>query len=335
MSLAKPRRPLLLFLIALAIGALAAVMSTQHRMRLAIGVWEPTDTIPKLELEAPIDAAPWRYSMHGRPATGSTFDSARAIITAFDLKPTAIAEAPHAMLDDPDSSRNALAEGKQLHCYNVDLGVTAILGAKGIYARMWDIDGHDGFGGNGHNLLEVWDDARQQWFAFDPYYRCYFTKDSDSAPLSFTDVRSLAILSPGRLHVAHFIPDKPTRAGADIVAEFHELTPLASLHTNNDFRWRYDHRYGLLQPLAFVLDRLPLRAARAIRTLLIGGSDRRLVLIDAYTPPHAFRAVTLVFRLLLVAAILLLALDVTLGVRGRRRLRRRLAQQDLPSVSVS
>ena len=322
MLVPKPRRSLLLIAIALSIVALAAMISTQHRMRMAIGVWKLVPSANDLNLDPERASGTWRFSVI-RPALFThTFDSARAIVTAFDRLPTAAPEAPHAMLDDPDSSLSALEHGRQLHCYNIDIAMTDLLGRHGIYARMWDIDGHDGLGGNGHNLLEVWDKASSAWRAFDPYYRCYFTADSSEEALSFGELRLIAMHSPGRLVVHHFIPENPSRPSQDIIAEYAELTPLASVHENNDFRARYDHRYGILTPLSFLLDKLPLQPARAFRTLMIGGRDPRDVVMDAATPKHSFRLVSYGFRLALLVAIVLLALDVFLAVRERRARRK-------------
>jgi hypothetical protein len=298
------------------------VVASPHRLRLAIGAWELVDSTHTLG-GAPSALGPnWRFSA-SRTSLTSSFAQALATVTALDARPDQVPEAAHAMLDDPDSSLAAILAGRQLHCYNVDIAVTRLLSRQGIVARMWDMDGLDGLGGNGHNLLEIWDAQAGSWFAFDPYYRCYFAADSAGAPLSFIEVRQRALAHSSALTVVHFLREAPTRPGADLIEEYRQLSPMSSVHSNNDFRWRYDHRYGVLQPFASVIDKLPLRYARGLRTLMIGGEDVRYVIHDRYTPDYAFRSVPRAFRLLLLAAVLLLGIDVYLGLRGRWRQRRR------------
>jgi hypothetical protein len=321
------RLPLLLTIIA-TIVAMVLLLRTPHRMRLAVGTWRMNDAGNGLEfspqrLSATNTRYPWRFSVAtGTPDTG-TFRAAVALVREIEERPGAAQEAPHAMLDDPDSSLTAILEGRQLHCYNVDLAVTVYLGRRGIYARVWDLDGTDGIGGNGHNLLEVWDSPRGAWLAFDPYYRCYFTADSSSDPIGVVRLRSLLLTEPARVQVQHFDTARPRRAGDDIRAEFQQLAPLASLHANNAYRWRYDHRFGVLQFMHGIFDALPLRYSRGMRTLMLGSDDARYVIRDRYTPPYAFERVSLLFRLLLLVAVVLLALDVLLGLRERLRARRR------------
>jgi hypothetical protein len=323
MFIAKPRRSALLLTVTCSVLAIAALLGTQHRMRMAIGVWRLVTDSQKLAFDPAKSVHPWRFAVDSTPVEPRTLEQAIALVIPLARTASSPEEAPHAMLDDPDSSLRAMRDGHNLHCYNVDLATTELLGNNGIFARMWDIDGHDGLGGNGHNLLEIWDASRTQWVAFDPYYRCYFTRDSSSSPLAFSDVRLLAIEQPGALNVHHFIPENPVRGSAEIIAEYQELSPLASVHTVNDFRWRYDHRYGILQPIAPLLDKLPLRPARAFRTLVIGGADQRFVISDPHTPHHEFRLVSVAFRALLIYAILMLIVDLFFGLRETRAARQR------------
>lgn len=333
------RLPLLVLIVATFV-AMLWLIGTPHRMRLAVGTWRMNEAGKGLELAPQALSAmntryPWRFSVTpGAPDTG-TFATALAEVRAIEERPDAVREAPHAMLDDPDSSLVAILDGRQLHCYNVDLATTVFLGRRGIYARVWDLDGTDGIGGNGHNLLEVWDSRAKSWLAFDPYYRCYFTQDSSQDPIGLVPLRSLLLTEPLRVHVRHFDTARITRAADDIRAEFQQLAPLASLHANNAYRWRYDHRYGVLQFLHAAFDRLELRYARGLRTLMLGSDDARYVILDRQTPDYAFRSISLAFRLLLVLAIGLLALDVMLGLRERLRARRRrrAALRD-PSLAV-
>ena len=277
---------------------LAMLLASQHRLRLII---EP---FAKLDSTQQTYWSPGKAGRYMPVNSGSTSENetarAIAILTDFHNTYPTQPDDPLPTIDNPDSCERYLEQGRPLHCYNVDIGMAEVLAAHGLYTRLWDLSGPDELGGYGHNLLEVWDNSARSWKAVDPYYHCYFTLGEDSTPISFADLRTSLLTSQAVLKMRRYYHTAFERDSTAILSEFHFLIPSALLHANNDFRWRYDHRYGFLMPFASIFDKLPLRMSRALRTLMLGNDDLRYIIEDSYSPHYPIGLIKWLFYTLLI-----------------------------------
>jgi len=268
---------------------LVALCASQHRLRLIAGSYKKIDSSAQL-----IAGDSLRFLTHAPLSQARSFSEAISTLRAFDSTHPLLPEDALPTLDQPDTSLRLLEAGHRIHCYNVDIAVAAILAKENIPARLWDLNGSSQLGGDGHNLLGIYDGVSHSWKAVDPYYHCYFILGSDSTPVDIPRLRLALLTQPSAVHlVTYSIQERPD---SDIIAELKFLAPGAMLHANNDFAWRYDHRYGWLTPIAASLfDGLPLRYARGIRTIMLGAKDPLLVIEDRFSPHFPFALMKLVF----------------------------------------
>ena len=286
----------------ISIASLVWLMSSPHRVRLIAGSYEYTDSA----LDLPT-AATFRYMNHiSEPANG--FEEAIRALRSFDSMVKPRHEDPMPAIDDPDTSLALLAEGKRLHCYNADIGAVALLAKYGIKARLWDLKGPDELGGLGHNMLEVHTASNDAWYVVDPYYFCYFTIGQDSTPANFPALRLALLRDTGLVHIHHYYHVVDERPDPYVLPELQYLVPASLLHANNDFRWRYDHRYAWLMPFAPLFDKLSLRVSRGVRMILLGSQDRRYFIQDSHSPHFPIATLKFVHWALLIVVIVSFAL---------------------------
>ncbi len=266
------------------LAALLVLVSSQHRARLIAGAFQPVDSLARL---GPDDTM--RFMFARRDAVGPEFQYVIAEVASFEKSHPIVAGDALPALDQPDTCLLLLEEGKKIHCYNADIGVCSMLAKQHVLARLWDITGPSKLGGDGHNLIEVFDAPSNAWKALDPYYHCYFTLASmDSVPIGVPALRLALLETPSEVRLMRYVRVADDRADSDILAELRFLVPGAMLHANNDFRWRYANRYGWLMPIAPLIDKLPLRATRGVRTLMLGSRDLRYIIEDSHSPHYSF-----------------------------------------------
>lgn len=290
---------------ALCIAALALFVGTPHRLRLAVMKLIPLDSTRVLN-NAPEQSRMFQFYPVQRPEATrrGSFAAAMRLFEEYTLAYPPKDGWPLAMSESPDSCLEALHDRRPVHCYNVDIAYAQIFGANGYYTRMWDLAGSQGLGGYGHNILELWDEASGKWKAVDPFYHCYFTR-GDSA-IGIIELRERLLANDTSVHVMSYyerdsIYDSATRsfvhpiyrAPKELLGELRFLAPAAMVHANNAFLARYAHRYGVLQFLAPLFDRLPMQCRRGVRATMMGSSDARYIIEDRYTP--TFRAATVHF----------------------------------------
>ncbi len=284
---------------------LGVLLSSQHRVRLIFGSYKEIDSVAQFDARLS-EPGEMRF-MPGVSIDSSVqqlgFTAAVSILSDFVRQHPPADGDDLPAIDDPDSCTAYLAQGRKLHCYNVDICACQLLARQGIPARMWDMNGPTELGGFGHNLLEVRDGERGTWRVLDPYYRCFFTLGSDSIPIGFSLLRRSLLASDTSLHIVRYVSSDKDRPTANILAELRYLAPCAMVHANNDFRSRFDHRYGIFMPLSSLLDHLPLRATRGVRMIMLGSSDRRFIIHDKESPNFPITTLKLTFQFL---AILLL-----------------------------
>jgi hypothetical protein len=311
----------------LCLMSLLLLVSTQHRLRLAVIKLTPVSS-PSVLNSAPEQLKDFRfYPIHAHDT--SSFDQAMRLFREYTLAYPPVEAYALPMSEDPDSCVDAVRARKPVHCYNVDIAYAQMFGANGFYTRMWDFNGCDGLGGFGHNIIEIWDEAARKWKAVDPYYHCYYMR-GDSA-IGVLELRHRLLTNDTSLHVmsyyerdsiydsaAHAYVHPIYRAPNELLSELRFLAPAAMLHANNNFKERYAHRYGPLQFMAPQLDKLPLRYARGVRAAMMGSDDARYMIEDGYTPKYAAAAVYVSARVLLYLAILFALLSMIGFVRSRR-----------------
>lgn len=74
------------------------------------------------------------------------------------------------------------------HCADFSRVFLALAHAAGVFAREWAFT-HNGFGGNGHVLVEVWDPLRAQWLMLDVYNNFHARDAATQQPLGALEFR--------------------------------------------------------------------------------------------------------------------------------------------------
>ncbi len=298
------------------LAALFVLASSQHRVRLIIGSFDAIDSLAQLTPSEPVTY----MATHG-VADSMSFNDVIAELIAFErIHPLVPGDAMPA-LDQPDTCLRLIEEGKRIHCYNADIGVCSMLATQHVIARMWDITGPSELGGDGHNLLGVFDERSKTWKALDPYYHCYFFLTSnvgDSTPIDVPVLRLALLENPSAIRMVRYVHLPDDRPDSIILAELRFLAPCATLHANNDFRARYANRYGWIMPLAHIIDRLPLRVARGVRMLMLGSDDTHYIIEDSHSPHYPFLLMKWMFWTLFVLFGIFCVLTVILIFKQRR-----------------
>lgn len=300
----------------LACGVMLAVLvSSQHRLRLIIGSFQAIDSNADLTSSEPLQF----MTVVGSDDPPS-FDSVIRELTVFErTHPLHDGDALPA-LDDPDTCERLLREGKAIHCYNADIAVCSMLAREHVASRLWDVTGPKRLGGNGHNILEIFDSRSRSWKALDPYYHCYFTLRTDTVhPIDVPKFRLAVLHDPSMIRLVKYAPVPGNRPDSIVVEEFRELAPCAMLHSNNDFRTRYAGRYGLLMPFASAIDKFPLRISRGVRTAMLGSEDRRYVIEDSHSPHYHFAMMWWSFRIFALLFGTFFILTIIMWINGRKK----------------
>ncbi len=74
------------------------------------------------------------------------------------------------------------------HCADFARVYLALAHAAGLFARQWAFT-HNGFGGNGHTVVEVYDAQRGKWVFLDVYNNFYAADEMTGEPLSALEFR--------------------------------------------------------------------------------------------------------------------------------------------------
>ena len=87
-----------------------------------------------------------------------------------------------------EQTHRAIVELGSGYCGDFVRIFTAIANAAGMTVRPWAFS-FDGFGGDGHVWIEVWNRQRREWQLVGIFDNVYFVNDSHSGPLSALEVR--------------------------------------------------------------------------------------------------------------------------------------------------
>jgi len=301
------------------------LISSQHRVRLIIGSYGHFEDREQKTLEDMRFMVPRGNLLNG--------DFSKAVALLASIRQPTVYRDPMPAIDNPDTCLALLENAKMLHCYNVDIGAAAFLAHANIFARMWDLCGPNKLGGDGHNVLEVYDGAAHSWKVLDPFYHCYFIRP-DSVPMSLPELRR-ALLTGTPVAVVHYAHSAYDRPDPYILSEYRYLVPFAMVHENNDFGWRYAHRYAWLTPaIAPMIDGLPLRVSRGARMFLLGSDDRRDFIHDALAPHYHIHRIKWMFWTLLAMAGISGVLACTLTPRKPRPKREPVPNKDAVSANA-
>lgn len=297
----RAARAVSLTFLALGFAGVTSFLSSQHGSRLALERYKAVEA-SSLYTEEPEDIV----------LTASSIGEVKAILEPFNQIKRRY-DLPIVQSDSPDECLKAFETGRVMDCYGMALSALEKLREYDIQSRIWNLTGTDGFGGNGHNVIEYYNTASSRWEMIDPNYSCYFTRNGDETVLSVAEIRDALLSNTNDLHVHYYKSAVALRSPESLIEEFRSLTPSASLLATTDYRERYLNRYALLMPAAGLLDQLPLPAQRGIRSFLMGASDQKLLLQDRFTPRYHLTLYTTLWYLslaMLVCGLSLAALWV-------------------------
>jgi hypothetical protein len=296
--------------LALGFAGTTMFLSSTHYSRLALEHYKPVEA-SSLYGELPPLAE----------VTASSIGEVKAILEPFNQLKRRY-DLPTVQSDDPEVCLKAFTTGRVMDCYGMALSAHEKLSEYQVGSRIWSLTGTDGFGGNGHNVIEYFNTASSRWEMLDPNYSCYFTLKGDETVLSVAELREALLTKPEQLDVRYYKSAVALRDPASLITEFRSLAPSAALLATNDYRERYLNRYALLTPMAGVFDRLPLSATRGLRSFLMGSGDPKLLIEDRFTPRYHLTLLKPLWYLSLTMLVLGLLLPMTLVVGFATRLPR-------------
>jgi hypothetical protein len=300
-----PWVPILCFIAVGSIGA-SLFLSSQHFSRLALESYKPVE-ISSLYTEAT------SHSPSTVADVVSLLEPANLIERRYDL--------PIVQSDDPIEVLNAYRTGRVMDCAGMSLSAITVLQQNGISARLWNLTGTDGFGGNGHNVIEYYNQSANRWEMLDPNYSCYFVSKGSKKVLNVAELRQALLTNPQSVDVRYYRSAVELRSPESLIEEFASLAPTASLHATTDFQQRFDERYASLTPFAGLLDKLPISAKRGVRSFLMGDADTKLLIVDGFTPEYQLSTYKMLWHLaisLLLVGLLTAAVRILVRPRVRR-----------------
>ena len=290
--------------LALGFAGVTFFLSSTHRSRLALESYQPVEAASLYAAQsaaqsASQNATPW----NSEERIASSIGEVKAILEPFNQIKRRY-DLPIVQSDSPDECLKAFETGLVMDCAGMALSAVTKLKEYDVESRIWYLTGTDGFGGNGHNVIEYFNTASSRWEMLDPNYSCYMTRKGDETVLSVAEVREALLTKSDDLEVRYYKSAVELRSPESLLEEFRSLTPSASLLATTDHRERYLNRYALLMPMAGLLDQLPLTAKRGIRSFLMGVSDQKLLLDDRFTPRYHLTLYTSLWYLSLAMLVL-------------------------------
>lgn len=214
---------------------------------------------------------------------------------------------------DLDTTYHAIVDGGRGYCVDFTTVFMGIAHAAGVPVRQWAFS-FDGFGGDGHAFVEVYDRKRGKWLFLDVFNNFYATDRATGEPLSALEFRDAL---RGARPPAAMVPIGPGRPGFVIEQKAWDYyargLPEWYLWFGNDV-FSYDEQ-PLLRALGHVSRSLQQGAA-----LLMGAYPTiRVIESDANAPQvHRLERLRVVLLGVAVLYVLLLVLLV-LQVRARLR----------------
>ena len=214
---------------------------------------------------------------------------------------------------DLDATYHAIVDNGRGYCVDFTTVFMGIAHAAGVPVRQWAFS-FDGFGGDGHAFVEVYDRQRGKWLFLDVFNNFYATDRATGEPLSALEFRDAL---RGARRPAAMVPIGPGRQGFVIEQKAWDYyargLPEWYLWFGNDV-FSYDEQ-PLLRALGHVSRSLQQGAA-----LLMGAYPTIRVIESDANAPQVHRLARL-RAVLLAAAVVYVALLVLLVLQVRARLR--------------
>lgn len=213
--------------------------------------------------------------------------------------------------DDVYEIREILKNGFETGCAPYAWLFLAYLRSIDRDVRVIGLEYNDGLGASGHAVNEVWVKKLQKWVLFDVYNNVFFT--FDDMPLSTLEMRDKIyqgksdliqvyqgdiqgdIFAIPKAKIINYYADKTIQ---DIV-----------LVGKGNLIYSYEHRYGILQILAPIFDKLPRRIWRVLENIF-GQGDLRVHFIDDYSTPYHLLLYRTIFRLLILSVFITLCMII-------------------------
>jgi hypothetical protein len=235
--------------------------------------WAPPAYPPdfKREQAAPYPAFVNVVQQLGLPAMANDWDRALAISKHL-LGSSPVLSGGAIQSDLTDTHRRIINKGEG-YCGDFVRAFTAIAEAAGT-TRPWAFS-FDGFGGDGHIWLEIWNRQAQAWQLLDVFDNYYFVLASDR-PLSALELRRALTQQPGALHLRRLYA--PARPGYVIEAKAWSFFQRGQPEW---YQWRgtnvfsYDKNW-----LVHALGKLS-RSLEQLGGIVAGVSPRLVILSDA------------------------------------------------------
>lgn len=123
-------------------------------------------------------------------------------------------------------------------CYNDAILLSTLMQKESYFARIIVLNGNDGLGGTGHNIVEVWIDSLDKWIALDPQNSVCF-KNIEGEFLSVIELREAVLGSYNEkeflnsIEVVQFIDN--THLAKYVYQLYKPLIGDLSFYSNNNF----------------------------------------------------------------------------------------------------
>ena len=141
--------------------------------------------------------------------------------------------------ESPESIRDFFFQNNYRgSCYNDAILLSTLLQRESYYARIIGLNGNDGLGGTGHNIVEVWIDSLDKWVALDPQNNVCF-KNTEGEFLSVIELREAFLDSDNEkeflnsIEVVQFIDN--AHLAKYVYKLYKPLIKDLSFYSNNDF----------------------------------------------------------------------------------------------------
>ena len=172
--------------------------------------WTPEHTPASFlaELHAPLPE--FIAAVHEAGADSATGDWKKALALAAML--TRNAQDKGAIQSDLVTTYRAIVEDGRGYCVDFVDAYLTLTHAAGLFAREWAFS-FDGFGGDGHAFVEIFDRQRGKWVFVDVYNNVHAVDAVSGEPLSALELRDFAL---GRRPATVIRPNGPGRLGYPI-----------------------------------------------------------------------------------------------------------------------
>ena len=141
--------------------------------------------------------------------------------------------------ESPESIRDFFFQNNYRgSCYNDAILLSTLMQKEFYFARIIALNGNDGLGGTGHNIVEVWIDSLDKWVTLDPQNNVCFN-NTEGEFLSVIELREAVLGSDNEkeflnsIEVVQFVDN--TQLANYVYKLYKPLIEDLSFYSNNDF----------------------------------------------------------------------------------------------------